>query len=128
MQRVQRLPDARNQARGFREQRRIERVACRLQRVDPGTSDSPRLGEVPRAGAAHEKEIAVIDFGQLDVNRRQHLPRGFEVEMFGVDEDAVVVPEDGFDHSMTTARRPSTRRPMPSATVAFWSAPYATRR
>jgi hypothetical protein len=39
-----------------------------------------------------------------------------------VDEHPVVVPEDGVNHE-AIARNPRTRRPMPSATVSFWSAP-----
>ena len=55
------------------------------------------LRQMPRAAAFDQKELDVLRFGQRNADRLERLARRLEVEMLGVDEDAVVVPEDRVD-------------------------------
>src|SRR5204862_1435563 len=55
--------------------------------------------QVPGAPILPEKVLEVLRFGQRHAGRRHDLLCGLKVEPFGVDENAVVVPEERLDYS-----------------------------
>src|SRR5262245_17059523 len=57
---------------------------------------------MPGASTLDEEQLDVLSLGELDARRGEHLLRRLEVQMFGVDEHAVVVEEDRLDHYFLT--------------------------
>lgn len=55
-------------------------------------------GDLGKTFAGLEKELDETGFAQADAEAFQGFAAGLEVQAFGVDQDAVVVPKNGFQH------------------------------
>ena len=53
--------------------------------------------QMPRAVVLLQEKLAILLVGELDADRREHFARRIAIQEFGVDEHAVVVPQDRFD-------------------------------
>ena len=65
--------------------------------------------QMERSPALNQEELDVVRFTQRNSDVRQNLLRGLEVELFGVDENAVVVPENRLRRIAVRFRVPRSR-------------------
>src|SRR6266853_4982244 len=103
--RAKRLDDAGNQAWSLLEPAAVELVPFLAQPGDVVRTDAPLRGQMPGAVPVDEKEIDVLLLGEGNADRLEHVLRRLKVQVLGVDQHAVVVPEDRFDHATLSARR-----------------------
>src|SRR5438046_2061456 len=99
MQRLERAGGAVDRARVFPEQRAIAVVAHLAQAADLLRRSSPLGEEMPRPAILAKVVLEIVGLRQRDAGGGHDLLRRLKVEPLGVDEDAVVVPEDRFDHA-----------------------------
>jgi hypothetical protein len=72
----------------------VPAIARGAERVDVGGPEAPRAGEVPGAPPLAQEQVDVRSGVQIDPDACQRLLVRAEVEVFRVDEDAVVVEQD----------------------------------
>ena len=96
--RVEDARDSGDNTRCLNEPARVEGVALVPQPVDVARTDALCLRQMPGSPALHQEQFDVLLLRERNAGRTQDVLSGLEVQMLGLDQDAVVVPENGFDH------------------------------
>jgi hypothetical protein len=89
---------------GARHQLEVTAVAGGPQRIDVGGREAPLAREVPGALPLAQEELDVRVGVQADTDTRQRLLVGAEIQVLGVDEDAVVVEKDRVERNQGSDR------------------------
>jgi hypothetical protein len=84
---------------GAADQLEIAPIARGAQRIDVGGPEAALARQVPGAPPFTQEQLDVGGGVELDPHARQGLLVRAKVEVFGVDEDAVVVEQDGVEHA-----------------------------
>ena len=77
-------------------------IAGGAQRIDVGRAEAALAREVPGAPPLAQEQLDVRGGVEIDPDARQRLLVRAEVEVLGVDEDAVVVEQDRVEHAAVT--------------------------
>src|ERR1700730_15937361 len=96
--RVKDVGDSGNETRGLKQQTCVEGVAFVPQPVNFGRSCTLFFRQMPGTSTLNEEQLDVLLLCEWNAGRTQYVLGCLEVQVFGFDQHAVVIPKDGLYH------------------------------